>query len=197
MGEVFSTHSVLDLRDVRGLQDGSTMRAAEKAVDGSIPRSLAIMQRHHVKHEMIRRRGKGRGGSKGQKLHYRTGELARSYRVTHRRGSLRGSYGSGLERALILEEGGVIRPKGRYLAIPMPGQKGWPRERSDLFFYRAKSGKPALATVERGRLTVAYLLRRQVRIPPRPTLQNTIDKTRGKVFELTGAAVERALADAQ
>ncbi len=67
------------------------------------------------------------------------------------------------------ERGGVVRPRrGRWLTIPLLGQRGGARQdRTPMFFFRAKSGKAFLAERIGKRIRVRWRLREQTTAPAR------------------------------
>jgi len=183
----------LNLKDVRALMSGEAMSEARKGTAKAIGKGLALMQRHHVKREMVRKKGKGIGGAKPPKLNMRTGELVRSYQIHHIKNRLQGSYGSDLPRAVKLEKGGDIFPKKKFLAIPMPGVKGSPREYPNLVFISPKSGGLYMGEPKGDLVNIMFTLKRSVHLPPRPTMENTVKKTDKKVTALIGDAVAKGL----
>lgn len=69
--------------------------------------------------------------------------------------------------AAIAEYGGTIRPKkGRYLAIPLRGQRHGPRSEPGLFVRMAKSGHPLLARRIGRSIEPRFALRRFVERKP-------------------------------
>ena len=85
-------------------------------------------------------------------------------------------WGTNLDRAALHQWGGVVRPKGRALAIPLTVEavragraRQFPRP---LFVHQAGGGKPFLAESvgqgKRKRLVLHYLLTASVTVPARP-----------------------------
>ena len=186
----------MDLTDVRGLLQGHVHKKTRIMVAAAIGKGLALMSRHHKKKEMVRKKGKGIGGATPPKLNYRTGELARSYRIHHIKNRMQGSYGSDLPRSVKLEKGGEIRPKkAKFLAIPMPGVKGGPREYGNLVFLKTKQGGLYMGEPKGDMVNIMFTLKKSVTLPPRPTMENTVRKTSDKVTKLIADAVEKGLAE--
>lgn len=88
--------------------------------------------------------------------------------------------GTDLEYAAIHEFGGVITPKtARYLAIPVNGASGSPRDRDDLHAVRSGAGNLVLVN-ENG---VQFVLKDSVMIPARPYLRPAVDENKETVIE--------------
>lgn len=189
----------LKLGQVRQMidQGGKTV---EVAVSRAIPKALAILERHHKREEF--RRGASAGPSVAGRVSSRTGELSKSYRIYHERGSLVGYYGSELTRAAILERGGEIKAGAKLLSIPTQAAKVGvggamsPRRYPGLRFmwpiYK-KTGKKALGMVEGGKSVVYFWLVDKVTIPPRLMLERTQQAREGDVAEFIADAAEKGL----
>ena len=96
--------------------------------------------------------------------------------ITHQvdESGLTAKIGSNVIYARIHELGGVIKPKGHpFLAIPMPGVKGSPRDHDDLHLATSLKGQYMLMTNDG---EVKYLLRRSVTIPARPYLKPAFEE---------------------
>lgn len=182
----------LDMKSMVAMMSSDRMRRVSSSMAKGVKKGLLVIQRHHIRQEMIRARGKKTGKGSGApppKLYYRSGDLARSYIITHRAGSIEGSYGSIIRRSKMLEEGGTIKPRSaKMLAIPLPGVKGRPREHGDsVFVKKSKAGNLILVKPRDGKsgrsgsLVALFLLKHTVDIPARPTLANSIRATDDEV----------------
>lgn len=173
-----------------------------RALVGGIRKSMAEIERTH-KREVIAR-GQGKNLPRFDVWSVRTGETSRSFHREIDAAEMSGAYGSELQRAAVLELGsqealgGPIRPRNAtYLSIPTNSAKVGvgaalsPRFRTDLFFVMSRRGNPVLLQKETGELM--YVLKREVTIPPRPTLQKTQELAQPKVDAAMMAAVEDAL----
>jgi hypothetical protein len=173
-----------------------------RAIVGGLRKSMAEIERTH-KTQVIAR-GQGKNAPRFDVWSVRTGETSRSFHREIDTAELTGAYGSELKRAAVLELGsqealgGPIRPRNAtYLAIPTNAAKVGvgpalsPRFRSDLFFVMSRRGNPVLLQKETGELM--YVLKREVTIPPRPTLQRTQELAQPKVDAAMMAAVDEAL----
>jgi len=145
--------------------------------------SFAILQANHKRKQI--RRGGGAGASVQGKWTTRTGNLARSFTIQFKKGGLDGNYGSDLKRAGVIERGGTIRPtRSKFLAIPLPhlkvgvGAAPGPRDFGDLFFITSKAGNLLLVQpVSGGGIKPMFVLKRQVTMPKRPTLDKAVKAT--------------------
>lgn len=124
----------------------------------------------------------GRGG--GPKR--RTGTLRHSiaYEVNGRK--LTARVGSNLKYARIQEKGGAVSAKNaKYLTIPVSDQAkkaGSPLHMGDLDFIPRPGGNPLLVSLdENDEMTVHYVLKKSVVIPPHPYLRPALDRNRGRV----------------
>lgn len=189
----------LKLGQVRQMIDQGG-RAVEVAVSRAIPKALAILERHHKREEFLRK--SGTVSSIPSAITSRTGELSRSYRIYHERGSLVGYYGSELTRAAILERGGEIKAKTKLLAVPARAAKvgfvgatspgRYPGLRFMWPIYK-KTGKKALGMIRGGKSVVYFWLVDKVTIPPRLMLQRTQQAREGDVVNMVADAAEKGL----
>lgn len=185
-----------------GFLNGGHWPPLKAAVSKGIRDSLAITQRVH-KTEVIMR---GIGPAPQGIWRHQTGEASRSFHIAMTAGELEGAYGSELKRVGVLEMGtqealgGPLRPKnGRYLAIPTDkarkgrgralSPKDWPED--DLVFVLSRGGNPLLLDPRTG--NVMFVLRTQVTIPPRPTMEKAVAKAQPAVDARLLKAVEEGL----
>jgi hypothetical protein len=162
------------------------MRAS---VSRAVLESLVLLENHH-KTEEINRGGSGHGRAVAGKFTSRTGDLVRSYRHYWKTGDLSGWYGSSSKYSKKVEEGGEIRPKNaKFLTIPIHkdakyGVGGGKRagDFKDLFFIQSLKGQPMLVR-DKGLkgFEPIFLLRRMVKLDPRPTIERTEKKNRNKI----------------
>jgi hypothetical protein len=189
--------------DVIAIAQGvPTMR---RAIVVGLRKAMASVEQVHKREVM----GRGMGPKFGGVWSMRTGEASRSFHRVIDDKELEGAYGSELRRVGIIELGsqeaigGPIRPRnGKYLAIPTDNAKvgvgaaPWPRNRTDLVFVQSLKGQPMLVRPragEKGGFDVMYILRRQVTVPPHPTLPLTIQRSQPKVDAAMLEAVTNAL----
>lgn len=190
-----NTQSVDDLIDGRAISD--RMRGA---LSRGIKTSLAETERTH-KTKVIGRKG---GETRSDVWTVRTAEASRSFHRDWTSGELAGAYGSELTRVGVLEMGtqealgGPLRPRrAKYLAIPTDaarvgvGRAVSPKDRSDLVFVISRRGNPVLLQKDTGELM--FVLKREVTIPPRPTLQRTVEVAQPAVDKAMLAAVDEGL----
>ena len=158
-------------------------RRVRMVVSQAIGVSLVDVETEHKK-KQIKAGGTGRGRAVPNKWTTRTGELRRSFHRDWKPGDLEGAYGSDKQRAKHVEEGGTIRPKRRYLAIPTEHapKKVWPRYVPDLVFIQSLRGQPLLVKPDDDGVgfRVFYILRRKVTLPPRPALARAVKATESK-----------------
>lgn len=102
-----------------------------------------------------------------------TGRLARSFLVTaeDKGGVVSSTAASGLPYAAIQDQGGTIRAKKKYLAIPIRGKPGAPRRGQgprdfgrELYFVRTAKGGLLMEPRKRGKPVPRYVLRASVRL---------------------------------
>jgi phage gpG-like protein len=87
--------------------------------------------------------------------------------------------GTNLVYAALHEYGGIVTPKNaKYLAIPVNGATGSPRDRADLKLIKARSGSLVLVD-ESG---VQFVLKDSVTIPARPYLRPAMDENVEKIL---------------
>lgn len=189
-----------------GSVDTRQLRRALDRVPGALFRELKVefrgilidFQREHTRRFMSGRPG----------LHRRTGTLARSFlfRVEGDRiSNLQGVYFTNLVYAGIHEFGGVIRPRRRkFLTIPLPAAKtaagvarGGARDFPNTFVRRGPSGNLIIYQKRpKGPPEPLFLLKREVRIPPRLNLLAFWNSQRRRHVARVDQAVRRALATA-
>ena len=185
-----NTGAVDDMIDGRAISD--RMRGA---LSRGVQKSLAVTQQVH-KRQVLGRTG---GAVRDDVWTVRTNEAGRSFHIAQQGGSLEGAYGSDLVRVGVLEMGtqealgGPLRPRrAKYLAIPTDaarvgvGRAVSPKDRSDLVFVISRRGNPVLLQKDTGELM--FGLKREVTIPPRPTLARTV--------EVAQPAIDRAMLEA-
>ena len=152
----------------------------------------------------------------GSRLQVRTGALRRSVQadvVDEGPGTLllrlRAGHGTReLPYARIQEEGGAVRPQGRFLAIPRPGgpaltaggvsRYASPRDVQGLRFVPTRGGAGGLLVKDQGkgrgaRSTIWYLLVRQVQIRGVRYLGDAMDQERTTLTERLADTVAQAL----
>lgn len=125
-----------------------------------------------------------------------TGRLARSFLVTaeDKGGVVSSTAASGLAYAAIQDQGGTIRAKKKFLAIPIRGKPGAPRRGQgprdfgrELFFVRTAKGGMLMEPRKRGKPVPRYVLRASVRLPGVGYLE---DAARRFIEDVNGAAEE-------
>lgn len=112
------------------------------------------------------------------------GDLARSigFREIRRPGEAGFTLTSSHPGALLQEYGGVVRPRTvRFLAIPLQGQREWPRQRGRHIVIR--SGGDLLLFDKRPRDggTPQYALRREVRVREQPYMRPAVRNARARL----------------
>lgn len=168
----------------------------DSQVSLAVRKGLVLMERHHKTQEI--RRGGGKSAPVADKFTWRTGNLARSYRVYWNRGDLIGYYGSEAIYSGIIEKGGTIRPKtAKYLAIPLDAAKygvggatASPKDYSDLFFIESRKGNKLLVRRNGAEITPMFLLRKKVVIKARPTIERT---EKAKIDEVNKMVADAAI----
>jgi hypothetical protein len=161
------------------------MRAS---VSRAVLESLVLLENHH-KTEEINRGGSGHGRAVAGKFTSRTGDLVRSYRHYWKTGDLSGWYGSSSKYSKKVEEGGTIKSSrpGGYLTIPINrkakyGVGGGKRAGDfDLFPFKSKKGNLLLAERGASGIVPMFLLKKSVKLDPRPTIERTEKKNRNKI----------------
>jgi len=165
-----------------------------KALSESTRDELAIIQRRHKKQEI--NRGKNKETASGRWTS-RTGELSKSFHIDWKKGDITGAYGSALPRAAKVEEGGKIKARKGYLAIPTENAPDgvWPRYIKGLVFVQSLKGQPLLVKPkgDEGDFDVFFILRRQVKLDPRPSMANAIKNTEKVRAKVTMAHIDKAL----
>lgn len=97
--------------------------------------------------------------------------------------TIEGTIGADVKYAAIQEFGGTIKPKGKYLAIPLPAalnangtpKKAGPREWKNTFVAMSKNGNLIIFLKEGAGITPLYVLKTSVTIPPRLGMRKTLD----------------------
>jgi phage gpG-like protein len=184
----------------RGIKERDRSEKERRRVLSTAVRDgLRLMEEEHKKRQILRGRGRrgavmrsGRGSVSMQRWSWRTGNLARSYRIHWKRGDMVGYYGSNVKYAAIHERGGTIRAKGKFLAIPLPGAKSGvgsgvsPRNypKGELFPVTSKRGNLILMSKSGPK----FVLKRSVKIPKRPTIDPMIARTVDKIANLVADA---------
>lgn len=130
----------------------------------------------------------------------RTGNLARSFRETFLGSAKTGVASAGALSdsvyAEIQDAGGTVRPKRKYLAIPVPSANvpygKWPRDyaKGELRFKRGR-GDSALLVDRAGK--PIFALKKQVRITGRSYLATAAEASQPKLAEVMGQNVQVAV----
>jgi HK97 gp10 family phage protein len=98
--------------------------------------------------------------------------------------------GTDLVYAAIHEFGGIITPKtAKYLAIPVNGATGSPRDRDDLKLRKSARGNLVLVD-ESG---VQFVLKESVYIPAQPFLRPAVDENVDKIVEEVSAVLAQQI----
>lgn len=132
-----------------------------------------------------------------------TGALMRSWEVDVEPGGQGGSVRSGLPYAEIHDRGGIVYPRGKYLAIPLRppmrrSERGlWPRhDRTPMRAWRSRRGNLLLWDVSRAKPVPRYLLLKQVTIPATRYISDAVESSMGEAaqvyFETISAALDAA-----
>lgn len=181
---------------------------------GAPERALAALTRE-VRKAGLRAEGAARENV-GARLRVRTGALRRSVQadlVDEGQGTLllrlRAGHGTReLPYARIQEEGGTVRPRGRFLAIPWPGgpaltaggvgRYASPRDVPGLRFVPTRGGAGGMLIKDQGkgrgaRTTIWYLLVRQVQIRGVRYLGDAVDQERAVLADRLAEAVSVVL----
>jgi hypothetical protein len=179
----------LDFGDVDDFGDGQMRKRIGRAISFGIREGLKRIEERHKKKWFLR------GAAKSTKTHprkitWRTGNLAKSYVTSWKRGNHFGYYGSTLKRAALLEYGGTVNAKpGKALAIPTAAARVGvggtlsPKDFPDdgLFI---PTGSSVLARIGAGgKMEVMFALVKSVTIKARPTVKKSA-KAEEKVFEI-------------
>jgi hypothetical protein len=114
-----------------------------------------------------------------------------------------GAY-SAMPYAQIQNEGGIIRAKRKFLAIPLNGvpRGKWPRDypRGELFRPMGRDGKPrtvlAMKTGQRGKLKILFALTPSVRIDATGYIDFAAESAAPKIEEIIGNLAQRAIEEA-
>jgi len=195
--------------DTRQTADFAAMAQGDpkmrRAIVGGLRKAMAEIENVHKREVM----GRGIGPKFGGVWSMRTGEASRSFHRSIDADKLEGAYGSELKRVGVIEMGsqealgGPILPRnGKYLAIPTAmarvgvGAAPWPKNRDDLVFVQSLRGQPMLVRPRGGKdggFDVMYILKRQVTVPPHPTLPLTIERSQSKVDRAMETAVQVGL----
>lgn len=171
-------------------------RKVRKELSFTVRDELAMIQTAHMT-KTTRRSGSSRSRAVRGKWTHRSGDLAKSFHIDWKPGQHYGAYGSALPRAKKIEEGGVIKPRGKYLAIPTEHapKKVWPRHVPGLVFIMSRKGNPLLVKPNGSNsFEIMYILKRSVRLAPRRSLDKavkTTEKQRAKrVDKMTTRIIE-------
>ena len=178
MGAITAAFSTRGMERLLNTRPGAKL---DKELSLATRDSLAIIENNHKK-KQIRR-----GGGKAVRDRWTTrqGMGRRSFHRDWKPGAHEGAYGSILKRMRVLEEGGTIRPKGKYLAIPTENapKNVSARYVPDLTFIISKRGNALLVRPTGKTFEVMYILKDKVTLPPRPTLkraEKATEKARDK-----------------
>ncbi|MGA0848316.1 MAG: HK97 gp10 family phage protein [Chthoniobacterales bacterium] len=165
-----------------GSEFGAHLRELPK---GSVREARAIM-RETAREALILAR---------QNVPRRSGRLARSLRTSPLWKNARGQAGfyfrSRHPAARITELGGRIVPRSvSYLAIPLRGQRAWPRHRGRHIVIRARSGRLYLfGKRPRDGGVPLWELRRHVDIPAQPYIAPALRQVRANLLQRLPRAV--------
>jgi len=156
--------------------------------------SLAELEREH-KLKQIKTGDNSKDKAVKGKWTTRSGELRRSFHIDWQPGRRSGSYGSDLERSAKVELGGEIKAKKKYLAIPTEHapKKVWARYVHGLFFVKTRKGNLVLAQEAGASIKVMYVLKKKVKLPPRPALERAVKATEEKRERRFSNIVEREI----
>lgn len=173
-------------------------KAVRADVSKAVRNGLALMERHHKKKEI--KRNAGKSASVANRWSWRTGALAKSFRIFWKSGALEGYYGSQSKYSRMVEGGGTVRPKrAKFLAIPLDAAKYGvgggvsPRHHRNLFPITSKKGNLLLVKGGAGSIVPMYVLKKMVKIPARPTLKRTEAATIDKATNLIADAAVKSL----
>jgi len=123
----------------------------------------------------------------------RTRQLSRTlHQQVMEKGSTSAKIGMGtdLEYAAIHEFGGIITPKtAKYLAIPINGATGSPRDRDDLSLRKTGGGNLVLVD-ESG---VQFVLKQSVYIPAQPFLRPAMDENVDRIMAEVSAVLAQQI----
>jgi hypothetical protein len=173
---------------------GSMPKRLDSALSVAVRKSLVLLERHHKTEEI--RRGGGKSAPVPDKWTWRTGALAKSYRVYWNRGDLVGYYGSESKYSGILERGGDITPKrAKRLAIPLDAAKYGvgnatksPRDFDGLFYIKSARGNELLVRRAKRGLEPMFVLKKKVTLAARPTIERTEQAMSSAIGELMADA---------
>jgi hypothetical protein len=164
-----------------------------RQVSFAVRNGLVVYERHHKKEEI--RRGAGKSGSVEGRFTSRTGALAKSYRMYWSKGDLEGWYGSESKYSAMIEKGGKIKPtRAQMLAIPLSAAKYGvgggvgPRHYDNLFMIKSRKGNLLLAKAQGAGIVPMFVLKKQVKIPARPTIERTEKAKTNEVHKLIADA---------
>lgn len=185
----------------------------ELSYDAFTPRARKIMRDYltNVAEAMSRRHGAPwPGGTSSNTLSKRSGQLIESIRQSVRvdgqsLDKLAGHIGSEVPYAAIQEYGGVIKARNaKYLTIPLPpalNSDGTPKKRSarewrNTFVQTSKKGNLLIFRRKGGGIEPLYLLKPEVRIPPRLGLGDTLEAGKSFFIESLMEGLRRAMTEA-
>ena len=189
------TWTFVDASAVKPLNGITMSKEMEKQISYYVRDTLAMIQSQHKKKEIRRGGGKPIAG----RWTTRQGDTERSFHIDWRTGALVGAYGSGAKHARMLEHGGIIKPvRSRFLAIPTENVKRDmpPRSIPGLVFVQSLRGQPLLVLPYGGDnagFVTMFILKRQVRMPARPTLAHAINNTKRKREARMSKMIDMAL----
>ncbi len=144
------------------------------------------------------------GGTSSKTLAKRSGDGRNSIKVRMGRGRKLDSISGGVEIGFpmsVHEKGATIRPKrSRYLAVPLPAAldkrgvplRSGPREWDNTFVQANGSGDLLIFRREGRNITPLYILKNQVKLPPRLNAEKTL---RGGTGLFVDKAMQAAMAE--
>ena len=168
-----------------------------KSVDTAAPqikRELRRYLKQLIKELRLRHSGPYPGGTGPRSLSVRSGKgmaSLESFVTGHKLDSIKGHVKM-IPYLMIHETGGIIRPKkARYLTIPLPAAlnaNGTPKKKSarewkNTFVLKSKRGNLIIMQKFGGKLTPLYVLKKQVRIPPRLGLREAYRTTESAMID--------------
>jgi hypothetical protein len=134
-------------------------------------------------------------------LRRRSGKLASNWQIRYgNNGDMFSAFlETNTEYAHMLHDGGTIKPKGKYLAIPFPGVKGKPRDYTNTFFCRTKAGNLIIAQSSSGRRKAStgfdikplFLLKTSVRMPARPFLRRALEASIPIIYKIAEEEIRK------
>lgn len=149
-------------------------------------------------HNNVLKKVKREGFSGGRRLKSRTGFLRRSFKVGAKGRSLKELVVrtfSDAPYAGIHETGGTIRPRrSQWLAIPLFGTKGTPRDHQG-FFVKKKDGRLFYAKKSGNSISFLFRMVKEVKLKPRLGYLETWARMEPGFAKLVNDAVKKAMKD--